>query len=248
MKQLLLPVDLAAGELVAITGVPFHHLCRVRRAGAGDTFVARGRSGRAFTAVLESVSDDTGRARIVAPLTEDTPASTSGASVRLFVAPLKGRRTDGVIRQVTELGVTEVGVIHTERCVARVERGSWETRRRRWEAITREAVEQSGRTTLPRVLEPLEFHSMVEQYNGGVLLHERDGESSSPAGSNDITLAVGPEGGFADREIQSALEWGWTVVTLPLPVLRAETAAIVAGTLAMLTANQYSIGLPENRD
>jgi len=250
MKQLLFQRDLTPGEIVEITGTQFHHLCCVRRLGVDDSFPARAASGDVYTARIVTVTGDRCSVRVVARDHGEDACGEPARAVRLFCAPLKGRKTDSIVRQATEVGVSTIGVVHTERTVARIDGDKVESRLRRWNAIAREAVEQCGRPSVPEILAPIDFAELLVRHPPGILLHEAgDAAGALPVHRDKreapLVVAVGPEGGFSDREVPAARDAGWNIVTLPLPVLRAETAAIVAAALAVLDANQYSIGLPE---
>ena len=155
---------------------------------------------------------------------------------------LKGEKFDLVVQKATELGVTRIAPLITERADVRLRDESDAAKRvARWQRIALEAAKQSGRARVPEIGEPIVFKSLMkltagnaETFAPGICLMfaERDGESLTEA-IKDLsarprkTIAlIGSEGGWTDEEIVLARASGWRIVTLGGRTLRAETAAI----------------------
>jgi len=170
-----------------------------------------------------------------------------GWQLTLAVALLKGEKFDLVIQKATELGVTRVVPLASERADLRLrDKPDTEHRIARWQRIAREAAKQSGRARVPEVAAPLSFNSLVRESATEAMkpnevvrfmFSERDGSSLAEAADGiaepaaEIVAVVGPEGGWTDQEIELAREAGWQIVTLGGRTLRAETAAIVVVSL-----------------
>jgi len=145
---------------------------------------------------------------------------------------LKGEKMDLVIQKATELGVSEIVPIITERSVVK------ETRKlKRWHTIAEEAAEQCGRAVIPAIREPEELNDLLDSEKiNGLFFRERGGKSLSEAlGAIDsgqtVHIFIGPEGGFTADEVRKAEERGIVGTTLGMRILRAETAAIAATVL-----------------
>jgi 16S rRNA (uracil1498-N3)-methyltransferase len=161
-----------------------------------------------------------------------------GVDLHLYQGLLKGTKLEMVLQKGTELGVSAFIPTVTARSVAT---GASDSRRRRHDAIVREAAEQSGRGRVPRVADPLRFEEAIRHAAGSgqvVLLWE--GEASArlceiplPERGATIGLFVGPEGGFTKEEAATAGAHGAHVVTLGRRILRAETAGIVGPALVL---------------
>jgi 16S rRNA (uracil1498-N3)-methyltransferase len=160
---------------------------------------------------------------------------------RLAIALTKGKKQDLVIRMVTELGISAIEPFVSSRSVSRPKPSRSAGRLERWHTIAIEAARQSGRTTLPEIcpVKTLEELLLNRKEALRVILHQTaKGKSfeqliQSAAESKRLIL-VGPEGGFSSDEVEMAQKAGFIAARFGLPVLRAETAAIVAAAFACL--------------
>jgi 16S rRNA (uracil1498-N3)-methyltransferase len=155
----------------------------------------------------------------------------------LYQANLKASRLELVLQKCTEIGVSRFVPVDTARSVAS-EPGS--SRRRRYQAIIREAAEQSGRGLLPRLDSPMRLEDALADAaaRGPVVLPYEEETAlrldfTPLPQTGEVSLVIGPEGGFAREEVASAREAGAHVITLGPRILRAETAAIVASALIL---------------
>lgn len=166
------------------------------------------------------------RARQAWPIESDTPSTEPVNQVWLAQALPKGDRLDTILRMGTELGVAGFALFPAERSVVRWDGDKLHDKRRRFHAIIRESAEQSFRTRLP-VLEVFGGLSDVfERWPDAVVLSEReDVDRPLTKTSDDVTLVIGPEGGWAPRELDLIGDRG---VTLGPLVLRTDTAAAAA--------------------
>lgn len=204
--------DLAAPEL---TADDHHHLARVLRVRPGDPVTASdGRGGwRSCRLGSGAVLETDGEIAVV-PRRE--PA------VGVGFALLKGDKPELVAQKLTELGVDEILPFVAARSVARWDEQRRARGRERLLRVVREAGMQSRRVWLPEVAEVVPFAALAARAD--VALAERGGDP--PALTRPVVL-VGPEGGWAPEELAVPCPR----VALADDVLRAETAAIVAGTL-----------------
>jgi 16S rRNA (uracil1498-N3)-methyltransferase len=151
---------------------------------------------------------------------------------------LKGEKFDLVVQKATELGISRITPLITERADVRLrDVKDAEKRVARWQRIAQEAAKQSGRARVPEVMEPLAFEAFIKHDRDGLRLmfSERDGEPMAAAlecePSLVATMLIGSEGGWTDAELASASASRWKIVTLGGRILRAETAAIVTTAL-----------------
>lgn len=152
--------------------------------------------------------------------------------VHLYPSVSKGERFEWVLQKATELGVTSVTPVLSERCVAGVPSPE---KRERFSRIIKSAAEQSGRGWLPELRNPLPFKEIVRLADGKKLFcyEEEENVSLKSALKNTefagkpISVMTGPEGGYSPYEATDAAQNGWESVSLGGCVLRCETAPLM---------------------
>jgi len=196
-----------------------HHLRRVLRATVGEELVVT--DGRGSWSLCEVATIGLSR---VSPVTVDpTPTPTT-----LYLAPLKGDRSEWAIAKATELGITTVVPLLSARLAVKFKGEVRDKNIARWQRIADEACGQCRRTYDLRVTEPLTPADIPHD----VAIAEFDGESDW---SGVRAIAIGPEGGWAEGEWDT----GRRRLSLGPTVLRAETAAVVASSLLSFTNGSW---------
>ena len=151
----------------------------------------------------------------------------------------RGERMDLVVQKATELGVSRLVPVLTERSVVRLDEQQSDRKSSHWRAIAIAACEQCGRNRLPEVALPAPLRELLREPVGGsvrLLLSpaaaRRIEDVPRPeSGASGVTVLIGPEGGLSEEEHAQALAAGFVAVNLGPRVLRTETAAIAALTL-----------------
>ncbi len=190
-----------------------HHLSRVVRLRDGDRFTVGDGRGSWRPARFGTDVEVTGEIVVVPP---------PSAPITVGFALIKGSRVDDVTRHLTELGVDVIVPMTTDRAVVRWDPPTARKRHQRLERIAVEAAMQCRRAWLPTV-EPVQAYADVVRRDGAVVAR-----MGAPAPTDDVRcLLVGPEGGFTEAELGRATR----CASLGTHVLRAETAALAAGTL-----------------
>lgn len=224
--------DEVAGDRAALTGEHAAHLSRTLRVRVGQEFeVACGESVRVGT--VASASED----RVEFELGEAVRVALS-APITLLLAVFKFDRMEWAIEKCTELNVTSIIPVIARRTEKHLALAA-EKRVERWRRIAREASEQSRRTVAPEIGDPAKLAEAVKVVADlRVVLAETEREAEltdilrERASSPSLALAVGPEGGWAEDELQTFDKAGWISASLGPTILRAETAAIVALAIA----------------
>ena len=218
------------------------HLRDVLRLQRGDEVYVFDGEGKEFQCEIENSGRDFAELRLIEEVAPARPESP--LDLTLAVALLKGEKFDLVVQKATELGVTRILPVITERADVRL-RDERDAAKRvtRWQRIALEAAKQSGRARVPEIALPIAFKSLAEARTGEnaavfagdalwLIFSERDGHSLEegikqlPERPRKIIALVGSEGGWTDDEIFSARDAKWKIVTLGGRTLRAETAAI----------------------
>lgn len=209
----------------SLKGEQAGHLARVLRAQPGQIFdvVANG-----FLHRAEIVTAD--EREVVFALHEELEAE-SALPVHLLMAVFKFDHMEWGMEKATELGVARITPVIARRTEKHLAQAAAK-RVERWRRIVREASQQSRRSDVPEVDDPVTLKVALGMVSAErkLLLAETEQENSLKAALvgevASVALAIGPEGGWAAEEIALFAESGWRSVTLGPRILRAETAAI----------------------
>lgn len=145
-------------------------------------------------------------------------------AVTVAFALTKGERPEWVVQKLTEVGVDRILPFRAERSVVRWEPAKAAAQVERWRRVARAAAMQSRRVRLPDVIEVDDFAGTIATLGDRAALADAGG---APVSLAHPAVLVGPEGGWSDAERAA----GGPLVGLGSTVLRAETAAVVAGAL-----------------
>jgi 16S rRNA (uracil1498-N3)-methyltransferase len=213
-----------------------HHLTRVLRLGEGaQVFVFDG-EGSEWACEVARVAKREVELRVMRQLDGEVE---SPLRLTLAQALIKGDKFDWVVQKATELGVTRIVPLITEHCDIRWLEERAEQRAQRWRRVSLEALKQCGRRRLVEISEPTPFENFCQSEAGGdrLIFSERGGRtlreiSAELPNVNQLSLCVAPEGGWSERELQKARASDFIAAHLGSRILRTETAAIAAVTLA----------------
>jgi len=230
--------DEVFGDKAALTDSHAEHLVRVLRARVGQEFdiVAEGvvRRGR-----VSSVVDG----RVEFELGPEISSSPAPMNLTLLMAVFKFDRMEWAIEKATELGVARIVPVIARRTDSHLATASGK-RVERWRRIVVQAAEQSRRSAPPEFSEPMNLQEAVNLPGSlRIVLSEAEQDSSlrelvsNHESASEVLLAVGPEGGWTQDELDLFRKTGWTSASLAPTILRAETAAIasVAITVSLLS-------------
>lgn len=203
---------------------------QVMRLTPGDRFTVFNGDGSDYLVELISVSKRAANASVISA---EHRHSESPLHIRLGQVMSKGDRMDYAIQKATELGVTEITPLSSERCELRLkELERIEKKTDHWQRIAISACEQSGRSRLPPVHSPISLAQWLEQSPKGfsLILHPQADQNlrslaTLPAPAI-INILIGPEGGLSANEVDLARQHGFQTLTLGPRVLRTETAPI----------------------
>jgi len=226
METFYTPRRLVTPPVLGIAGDELNHLANVMRLKPGDAIRVVDGEGNCYDAIISSMTRTAASCAITAHyprLHEPARKVILGASLLKNPA-----RFQFLIEKTVELGVHSIIPLVTGRTIGR------HARTERWTNIAIAAMKQSGRSVLPGIGLPTSFEAFIEQAPADAvrfLPHERapaEASLAAPAGTGDVVLAIGPEGGFSEEEVGYAAVKGFAVVSLGARRLRSETAAIVA--------------------
>ena len=221
-----------------IVGTQAQHLAQVLRAEPGmEADVVAG--GHVFHAEVAAIALNGEASQVRFNLIAEVEAEPA-LPVTLVMAVFKFDRMEWAIEKATELGVAEVAPVIARRTEKHLAQAAAK-RAERWRRIAREAAQQSRRSDVPRIQDPVPLATRVRAAASAtrIVLAEQErtitlcslmDEAVKAAGDEmpTIEIAVGPEGGWAPAEEALFDANGWRAASLGPRILRAETAAISA--------------------
>jgi len=254
-RFLLSGMALVPGAELTLPDEIAHQARDVLRLGSGATLRLLDGAGGEYPAEIVHVA----RREVTARVGERQEGLPQPAvRLTLCLGLLKAARFEWALQKGTELGVATFQPLVTERAVAATEEFG-AARRRRYERIVAEALEQCGGAWLPELAAPRALEEALAAAPAeAIRLIPWEEEAAAPLTATlravaarrageaqpDVWLYIGPEGGFSAREVALARAAGALPVTLGPRILRAETAAIVAAALAMDALGALDSGPP----
>lgn len=160
----------------------------------------------------------------------------SNIDLTIAVALVQEQKFDLILQKLTELGVTSIIPLKTERSIVKIDSAKEEKKKLRWETICKEASEQSHRVTIPKIHNIMTMKELLknkQQLNLICSLNDKTKPLESYLKDNikSILFVVGPEGGFSNKEEQFLMENEFECTTLGKRVLRVETATIYVASI-----------------
>jgi 16S rRNA (uracil1498-N3)-methyltransferase len=236
--RLFVDAPLAPGKGLPLPQNAARHAVQVLRLKAGDPVTLFNGDGRQYPARLAAAGPHAASVRVE---TVETPVNESPLRTTLIQSLARGEKMDWIIQKATELGVTRILPIVSERSEVRLDGNRGEKRLDRWRAVAIAACEQCGRNVIPEIGAPESLQACLAAHpptgaevrwvlHPGGTAHLRD---TVPMATNAM-LAVGPEGGFADNDLAMLRQAGFEALALGPRILRTETAGLAA--LAALQA------------
>ncbi|MCA1779649.1 MAG: 16S rRNA (uracil(1498)-N(3))-methyltransferase [Xanthomonadaceae bacterium] len=205
-----------------------HHLLRVLRRRVGDAIELFDGSGVQARAELTVASRRDGcRVRVIEAARVDRE---SPLSIVLVQALARGEKMDWIIQKAVELGASEIRPIVSQRCDVRPDPARTERQRARWREIVINACEQSGRNLVMPVAPPVILDELQIESRDRYYLHPEAGSGLGQANlsSSRVAIAIGPEGGWSDQDLQVLRRLEFKPASLGPRVLRSETAGMTA--------------------
>ncbi|MNO30207.1 Ribosomal RNA small subunit methyltransferase E [compost metagenome] len=204
-----------------------HYIGRVLRMAEGDAVQLFDGSGQEYRGQLLEV----GKKRVRVQLDEQFEGQVeSSLPIHLGQGVSRGERMDWAIQKATELGVSEITPIVSERCEVRLKDERADKRLAHWRQIAISACEQCGRSRVPVLHAPVPLGDWLKQVDASLklVLHPVAEPLVSHAKPASLAFLIGPEGGLTEGEVDLAKAAGFQAARLGPRVLRTETAPVVA--------------------
>jgi len=226
---------LPAGDEFVLGGDEGRHAARVKRLGAGEPLLVSDGRGTVAECAVAAVTPDGLRVRV---RTRRTVPAPDPRVVAVQALP-KGERSELAVELLTELGADEIVPWAAARSIAQWPGPRAGKALAKWRRTAAEAAKQSRRAWVPRVAELATTADVARRLAGGAgfVLHEAADVAlagAGLAGSGEVIVVIGPEGGITADELAAFATAGAVAVRLGEPVLRTSTAGAAA--LAVLSA------------
>ncbi len=239
MRQFVLPVEYSGEQEIVLEGEKAHYLLRVLRLGRDDSFPAIDTAGNHYHCTIQRAEP-----ALLLRVQRRGAGVKQRPHIRIVQGIPKGRKIDDVIRRCTEAGVAELQPVVTDHTVVRLAEDAVPKKVARWNRVATEAVQQSGSPAPVTIFEPMPLDRYLSTLSNSekslrLMLHQAPlakwslhrylAEYDTEAiGTFSLELAVGPEGGFSERELAIFRSARYKPVYLGPQVLRTETAALYA--------------------
>jgi 16S rRNA (uracil1498-N3)-methyltransferase len=236
MRRFYLPPRECQSDLLTLTGAEARHAAEVLRIRPGDDAAILDGEGREFLCRVETVE----RKRILLKILQTSVSPAPPCPITLVQAVPKGKILESIIQKATELGVSRIIPLLSERVTTHLEGESVERKAEKWRQTAVEAIKQCGQRWLPRVEPPIPLPAVLaraEHYDLALIgslqngaRHPREyfmsykSEHRRPPAS--VVAWIGPEGDFSPAEVESIEKSGAQPMTLGPLILRSETAAL----------------------
>jgi len=249
MYQFFVEPSQIQGTRVVITGNDVNHIKNVLRMQPGEEIaVSNGEDGKEYRCGIEELNED----EIVCTLRfvkEDGVELPS--RIYLFQGLPKADKMELIVQKAVELGVYEIIPVATKRAVVKLDEKKAKSKITRWQTISEAAAKQSKRRIVPEIHSVMSFKEAVNYakempvklipYELAEGMEKTKELISNLKPGEDIAIFIGPEGGFEESEIQTALGNGIEPITLGKRILRTETAGFTVLSWIMYQLEGMSI-------
>ena len=230
MTRFFADIPLAVNEQVCLPESTFHHWVRVLRAQVGAEAILFNGKGGEYEVTLHDIQKKSATVQVNSFNPDNR---TPIYQVTLGQVMSKGDRMDYAIQKATELGVSSIQLLVSERCEMRLKYERDQKKIEHWQQVAIAACEQCGMNIVPQILQPLSLEEWLAQTSTIdatklVLAPAKQNITFASPFPSAFYLLIGPEGGLSEAEIQLSNQQGFKSWTLGKRILRTETAPVVA--------------------
>ncbi|MBE7036298.1 MAG: 16S rRNA (uracil(1498)-N(3))-methyltransferase [Ruminococcaceae bacterium] len=222
---------------IEIIGTDVNHIVKVLRAKIGDTLVICDGEGIDYEAVIEALSKDSVKTKIIRSYPCKTEPKTK---VTLYQGLPKQGKMEWIIEKCTEIGIHTIVPVQMTRSVVKLSEEQAQKKLERWQKTAEAAAKQCGRGLIPQIKMPITISELSKEDLPEFLLLPYEDEQAnsvktalSSKKEASAGIFIGPEGGFAPDEVVQLKGLGAKTVTLGPRILRTETAGSVALSLLL---------------
>ena len=238
MRNFFVSGPLEVSQTFTITGELMHYINNVLRFKIGMELNLLDGTGNSFQGRIIQITKNNIEIYLDK---KEILATEPSFKVDLFQALPKGDRFDYVLEKNCEIGINSITPIFTKRTIKTFPQNQMANKVNRWEKILINAAQQSGRGMVPLIHTPLplnDLNNIVPHYGLPLVAWEHSQNNlktilTNYRNPNKAMVIIGPEGGFADEEIDCLKEWGALDFSLGPRILRSDTAGLIATTILL---------------
>lgn len=239
MQQIFVDQSVKIDDTFMVEGEDARHLLQVLRMRQGEQLRVSTHEGDNYLCQIESAD----KGQVTLRVLEEVASTELEKRIYLFQAIPKGDRMETVIEKAVELGVYEIIPVEMKYCVVKLDDKKKASRLKRYQSIAEAAAKQSKRSSIPKIHDFMTYAEAVtyaRQCDERIVPYEcAEGMEATKRAlaqmtdATSISIMIGPEGGFADEEIEAVRE-DMDVISLGSRILRTDTAAITTMSMVML--------------
>ena len=208
------------------------HIEKVLRMTCGERVLVFDGTGTEYVAELFSIEKNVCRAKVIS---RSISLSEPKTQLTLYQGLPKSGKMELIVQKAVELGVCRIVPVIMERCVVKINSKSAAEKTQRWQKVSVEAAKQCGRGIVPKVSDPISFDDALSEMQNSdlaIMPYEELGHQGKTGLKEllkknetavEVSIMVGPEGGFSEEEAEKALQKGIHTVGLGKRILRTET-------------------------
>lgn len=246
MYQFFVEDAQAGGDSVTIEGSDVNHIKNVLRMKQGEKVRISTSSGKNYFGAIADLSD----AMVLVDILEECADDTElGNKIYLFQGLPKSDKMELIIQKAVELGAYEIIPVAMKNCVVKLEEKKAAGKVSRWQEIAKSAAKQSKRSLIPVIQMPMNYKEalakaktldvvLVPYENARGMAATKEAIEQIKPGQS-IGIFIGPEGGFADMEIEQAKDEKMQLISLGKRILRTETAGLATLSILMYHLESY---------
>jgi 16S rRNA (uracil1498-N3)-methyltransferase len=224
---------------LALPEATSNHLLRVLRLDVGDVFHLFNGDGFDYVSEILSAEKRGGKVRIVG---RQAVHNESPLAIHVFQSIARGEKMDWILQKATELGAVAFTPLVSDRTEVKLDGERSDKKRQHWLGVIRAACEQSGRARIPLLHEPMAISQIPADRRYTQAYYLQPGSTQrlatlQPDCTKALHVAIGPEGGFSERDVHLLQNAGFTGLQMGPRILRTETAG-----LALIAALQAQFG------
>jgi 16S rRNA (uracil1498-N3)-methyltransferase len=232
-------IDYTPIDEILLDGESARHIAKSLRMKVGDMLTVTDGKGNDFGCQIDEITRDTVHLKICY---QQASQSEPDCKVTIYQGVPKGSKLEDIIQKCVELGVTKIVPTLTKRCVSRPDEKSAGKKNQRYQKISLEASQQSGRGIIPEIGEMITLKQAIanDDSETKIVFYEGGGEPLKNIITPDtksVSIYIGPEGGFDKDEVEMIVNSGATQATLGPRILRTQTAPVTALSAIMLLTN-----------